>query len=148
MNKVVLKYELDFDFILIAISCPLKDYRICHFINKHTGLNLRKSEDYRLPAPQPGTMWAFSFYTSLSDLVETEYYFLSNKGEENGYLIPEMKNTDYFLLIKNFIDQEDLDSLLNALNAIPDVVVASEIPANKLRSKENLIFWLPQNTLV
>lgn len=140
LNKVVLKFELDFDFILIAIACPLKDYRLCHFINKHTGLELRKVKDHQLPAPRAGEWWMFSMYLYLPESVETEYYLISNKGEENGYLIPEMKNTDYFLMIKNFIDEEDLDALVNAINAIPDVVVASEITPDKLKSKENLIF--------
>ena len=71
---------------------------------------------------------------------ETEYYLLANKGEENGYLIPEMKTSDYFLMIKNFIDDEDLANLVNSINNIPEVVVATEISAEKLRSKENLIF--------
>ena len=141
MNKVVLKFELDFDFILIAISCPLKDYRLAHFIDKHAGLKLHKQKhDHQIPGIEAGEYWFFSFYQYLPEEVETEYYLLSNRGTESGYLLPELKNSDYFLIIKNFIDDEDLGMLLDNLNAIPDVVVASEISLDKLKSKENLIF--------
>ncbi len=140
MNKVLLKYDFDFDFILIAISCPLKDYRLCHFINKHTGLSLKKTEDYLVYIPQYEETCAFSCFTDIPEEQETEYFLFSNKGVENGYLIPEMKQSDYFLMIKNFIDEEDLDNLITALNEIPEVVVASEIAPEKLKSRENLIF--------
>lgn len=139
MNKVILKYELDFDFILIAISCPLKDYRFCHFVNKYTGLELLRDEDYRLSSSLRSANNSFSCYTYVNE-GETEFYLLSNRSDESGYLIPEMKNSDYFLLIKNFIDNEDLTNLINLINEIPEVVVATEISAEKLKSKENLIF--------
>lgn len=139
MNKVILKYDLDFDFILIAISCPLKDYRFCHFLNKASGLELLKTEDYYINGTPLESANSFSCYFYINE-AETEYYLLANKGEENGYLIPEMKTSDYFLMIKNFIDDEDLMNLINAINNIPEVVVATEISAEKLKSKENLIF--------
>lgn len=140
MNKVVLKYDFDFDFILIAISCPLKDYRFCHFINKYTGLQLARAEDYAVFIPQFDETCEFTCYAQLTEEEEVEFYLFSNKGVENGFLIPEMKTSDYFLMIRNFIDDEDLEHLIEALNKIPEVVVASEIVAEKLKSRENLIF--------
>ena len=131
MNKFILKYELDFDFVLIAVSCPLKDYRLCHFINKQTGLDFRNADDYRA---------AFSRYAYAPEAFGTEYFLIANRSEESGYLIPEMKTSDYFLLIRNFIDEEDLEHLLDQINAIPEVVVATEIAPEKLKSRENLIF--------
>ena len=141
MNKVLLKSDFDFDFILLAISCSLKDYRLCHFINKYSGLSLQKSKDHEAFIPLYNTICRFSNYTCVSEEVETEYYFLSNRAEDDGLLIPEMKNTDYFLIIKNFIDEEDLTHLLDSINAIPEVVVATEIDPVRLKSRENLIFW-------
>src|SRR5690606_7490595 len=105
-------------------------------INKYSALQLeRQMEDYVLSSSGLGEKWHFSFYTYFPENFETEYYLLANKGFENGYLVPEMKTADYFLLIKNFIDDEDLEALMDALNAIPDVVVAREIAPDKLKSK-------------
>lgn len=140
MNKVTLKYELDLDFVLLAITSPLKDYRLCYFINKDSGLRLRKVDDHEVWMPSPVGRIYFSRYAYFSDVSDTEYYLLANKAVGGGFLIPEMKQCDYFLLIRNFIDDEDLAALQSRIGAIPDVVVASEISPEKLKSKENLIF--------
>jgi len=140
LNKVTLKYELDLDFVLIAITSPLKDYRLCYFINKVTGLNLHKMTDYEIGMPLPLGVASFSRYADVDEANETEYYLLANRGVEGGMLVPEMRHSDYFLLIRHFIDDEDLTELLDRIVAIAEVVAASEISPQKLKSKENLIF--------
>jgi len=140
LNKVTLKYELDLDFILIAITSSLKDYRLCYFINKVTGLRLSKVEDHEIWRPSPAGKAYFSRYADFSVVSDTEYYVLANKATDGGFLVPEMRHSDYFFLIRNFIDEEDLAALQDHLVDIPEVVVASEISPQKLKSKENLIF--------
>lgn len=140
LNKVTLKYELDLDFVLIAITSSLKDYRLCYFINKVSGLRLSKAEDHEIWMPPPVGKAFFSRYADFSEAFDTEYYLLANKAADGGFLIPEMRHSDYFLLIRNFIDEEDLAALQDAIAEIPEVVVASEISPQKLKSKENLIF--------
>src|SRR3546814_728514 len=96
--------------------------------------------DYEIGVPPPVEMASFSRYADIDDANETEYYLLANRGAEGGVLVPEMRHSDYFLLIRNFIDEEDLTELLDRIIAIADVVAASEISPQKLKSKENLIF--------
>lgn len=139
MNKIILKYELDLNFILIAITSPLKDYRLCFYINRESGLNLQKEEDYTLQ-PDGNSTHFFTKYSDISPTEETEFYLLGNRGLEGGILIPEMKNVDFFMVIKGFIDDEDLRALLSSLIKIEDIIVASEIDVTKLKSKENLVF--------
>ncbi|MFC3197186.1 IPExxxVDY family protein [Parapedobacter deserti] len=140
MNKITLKYEIDLDFILIAIASPLKDYRLCYFINKLTGLKLAKVDDHEIwMSAQIGRLY-FSRYACFSATSDTEYHLLANRGTEGGVLIPEMRHSDYFLIIKNFIDEEDLVAIQERIAEIPEVVVATEISPQKLKSKENLIF--------
>ncbi len=140
MNKVILKYEIDLDFTLIAITSSLKDYRLCYFINKFTELNLAKIDDHEVWMPANKQQVPFSRYADFADESETEYYLLANRGVDGGFLIPEMRHSDYFLIIRNFIDEEDLTLLQDRISDIPEVVVASEISPQKLKSKENLIF--------
>lgn len=140
LNKFTLKYELDLDFVLFAISSPLKDYRLCYFINKNAGLNLSKVDDHEAWLVNTDTPTHFSKFAHLSDESETEFYLIANRGYGGGWLVPEMRQTDYFLLIKNFIDDDDLMALDEGINAIGEVLVAGEIKPEKLKSKENLIF--------
>ncbi|MDM8177496.1 hypothetical protein QT327_24640 [Olivibacter sp. 47] len=51
-----------------------------------------------------------------------------------------MKVTDFFLLIKNAIDDELLEWQIDQINNLKEVVVASEIDPHKLKSRENLVF--------
>ena len=51
-----------------------------------------------------------------------------------------MKKADYFLMIKNYIDETDLDGLIVSLNKIPEIVTAVKIDPKKIKSRENLLF--------
>jgi len=139
LNKITLKYEIDLNFLLIAISSPLKDYRLCYYINKFTPLNLSKSDDHETWSTENDSYY-FTKYSYISQLEGTEYYIISNKGVDSGYLLPELRQYDYFLIIKEFIDDLDLKALYKALNTIPDIIVATEIDPYKLKSRENLVF--------
>jgi len=139
LNKVTLKYEIDLNFILIAITCPLKDYRLCYYINKLTWLDLRKTEDHETWIADNTSLY-FTKYSYINSTEETEFYLIGNKGIDAGYLLPELRGSDYFLIIKEFIDDIDLKALYRSLNNIPEIVVATEIDPRKLKSKENLVF--------
>jgi hypothetical protein len=139
LNRKVLKFEIDLDFVLIAVTTSLKDYRTCYLINKHLNFNFTKGPDLEVdinPDKEPGY---FSIYNDSWEASETDFYFIANKGTE-GYLIPEMRKTDYFIMIKNYIDSDDLDALISALNKIPEIVAAVKIDPKKLKSRENLLF--------
>jgi len=139
LNKKFLKFEIDLDFVLIALTSPLKDYRICYLINKSLNFNFTKSPDLSVDIQQGVGQVLFSLYHYNWETTETDFYFMANKGSD-GYLVPEMKKADYFLLIKNYIDEKDLDDILTALNKIPEIVAAVKIDPKKIKSRENLLF--------
>src|ERR1700743_3343785 len=104
LNRKFLKFEIDLDFVLIAITTSLKDYRICYLINKSLNFNFIKIQELEVDINQGTGPALFSQYHYHWEASETDFYFLANKGSE-GYLIPEMRKADYFLLIKNYIDE-------------------------------------------
>jgi hypothetical protein len=139
LNRKVLKFEIDLDFVLVAITTSLKDYRICFLINKFLNFNFIKITDLSVdifPVSKPAL---FSRFHCSWEATETDFYFIANKGSE-GYLIPEMRKADYFLLIKNYIDEHDLDNLISSLNKIAEIVAAVKIDPKKIKSRENLLF--------
>jgi hypothetical protein len=138
LNRKVLKFEIDLDFVLIAITSPLKDYRLCFLINRALSFNFAKTEDLELDLNIGGQSY-FSFYQHSPENSETDFFFISNKGTE-GYLVPEMNKTDYLLMIKNYIDENDLDSIITGLNRIPEIVAAVKVDPKKIKSRENLLF--------
>ena len=139
LNKKVLKFEIDLDFVLIAITSSLKDYRLCYMINKGLGFNFIRGEDLHLDPLHGSSPAYFSFFEYGWESSETEFYLISNKGSE-GYLIPEMNKTDYLFMIKNYIDETDLDDIVLRLNKIPEIVAAVKVDPKKIKSRENLLF--------
>ncbi len=139
MNKTTLKFELDLDFVLVAITAQLKDYVFCHKINKQLATDFCKVTDLELLFNADEDFFYFSRYFYLMPETGTEFYILANKGTE-GFLVPEMKKVDFFLLIRNYIDMDELKAVISGINKIPDVLVAAEVDPKKLKSKENLIF--------
>jgi len=139
LNKTTLKFEIDLDFVLVAITTQLKDYMFCFKINKQLGTNFSKVTDLELQFNIDEGPFYFSRYFYLMHETEAELYILANKGTE-GFLVPEMKKVDFFLLVQNYIDEDDLKVLIGGLNRIPEVLVAAEVDPKKLKSKENLIF--------
>ena len=139
LNRKILKFEIDLDFVLIAVTTSLKDYRICYLINKYLNYNFVKADDLEVEMGQNPEPVLFSKYTYHWETTETDFYFIANKGSD-GYLIPEMRKTDYFLMIKNYIDEDDVENMVSVLNKIPEIVAAVKIDPKKIKSRENLLF--------
>ena len=139
LNKTTLKFELDLDFVLVAITTQLKDYMFCYKINKQLDTDFSKITDLEMSFSNDEEIFYFSRYFHMTPESGTEFYVLANKGTE-GFLVPEMKKADFFLLIRNYIDRDDLRAIIGRLNKIPEVLVAVEVDPKKLKSKENLIF--------
>ncbi|MES2275635.1 MAG: IPExxxVDY family protein [Bacteroidota bacterium] len=140
MNKKILKFEIDLDFVLIAITSAQKDYRICYLVNKYLAMNFVRVDDLEVNIYQNSAQPVpFSMYEYYWEASETSFYLIANRGID-GLLIPEMREADYFLMIKNYIDDEDLNYIVNGLNKIPEVVAAIKIDPKKIKSRENLLF--------
>ena len=139
LNRKVLKFEIDLDFVLIAVTTSLKDYRICYYINKCLNFNFTRIDDLSLDTHVNGSPMLFSLYHYVWESTETDFYFIGNKGSD-GYLVPEMREADFFIMIKNYIDDDDLENMISALNKIPEIVAAVKIDPKKIKSRENLLF--------
>ncbi|HEX8545431.1 MAG TPA: IPExxxVDY family protein [Cytophagaceae bacterium] len=137
MNRLTLKYELDLDFVLIAITSQLKDYMLCFKLNKQLNINFYKIDELVIESNAKDIF--FSRYQYQLPESETDVYLLANKGDQ-GYLVPEMKQVDYFIIIRNYISEEEVEQFVDSINKLPEVLVAVEVEPRKLKSKENLIF--------
>lgn len=138
MNKTYLKLSLDLDFVLIAITASLKDYILCHKINNSLEFDFEKVDDHEIYYNADEAPLAFSRYYFYVEQGEREYYVVNNRNSE-GFLIPEMNKVDFFMIIHQYIDKEDLNFILTRLNKLPDIQVAAQIDPLKLKSRENLV---------
>ena len=56
------------------------------------------------------------------------------------YLLPEMKNVDYFLKIQTDYGSFPIESLISEINKIKQIISAYFVETEKIKSKNNLIF--------
>jgi len=138
LNKTYLKLSLDLDFVLIAITASLKDYTLCHKINKNLEFDFEKIEDHEVYYNIDEAPLGFSKYHFFVEEGEMDYYLVNNRNSE-GFLIPEMNKVDFFIIIQQFISKEEIDFILSRLNKLTDIQVAAQINPLKLKSKENLV---------
>ena len=140
MAKKTLRTKVsdEYDFMLIGIVCQHKEYRLCHFLNQQLSITLKRADDYEIMKPQNRQKLSFALY-KYDPSGQPNYFLFANKTE-GGILIPDHKNMDYFLMVKDYQNRVDDDVLLNAIKKIPLVLGAYAVQADLLRSKENLVF--------
>lgn len=140
MKVTKLTLDFDYDYQIIGISCHYKDYRLCHFLNKTLQLHLVKKPDHIIQTKEQTETSTFSFYNQ-NNQQELKYYFIANRNENGGFLIPEYRQADYLFIIENLeeylIDPPDY---LKQIKSIQGVLTAFNIEYNQLKNKSNLIF--------
>ncbi|MBW1298888.1 IPExxxVDY family protein [Aquimarina litoralis] len=161
IQRLVLDTILDDDYELIAVHSSLAPYRLAFVLNKYMDLRLfRKKEDVNFeydmytanfPLFQYHDHFRYNTYSLLgnkfktkikSDTIATEGLFASTATDRaiSEYLIPELKNVDYFLKIEAETSQFSSKSLIANLLTIPQIVTAYTVDYTQLKSKNNLIF--------
>jgi hypothetical protein len=134
MAKTKLKIEYDFDFCLIGIVCSEKDFRLCWLINNQLALKLVKAEDHTSGA---GRHSLFSFNNE--DLMQ-DYYLVANKADTGKLLLEEHQHTDYFIIVKGEITDEEKKYFAEHIKKLDTVSASYLMDVEALKSKQNLIF--------
>ncbi|MFN6945084.1 MAG: IPExxxVDY family protein [Cytophagaceae bacterium] len=139
-SKLIVEY--DYDFEVLGIISSAKDYKLAYNINKALNIDLEKTQDLSLEFLKDGKIQIAQF------VFETEYSclrLLKNKPIEfynvsKPFLIPEMKEYDYFIHLSGEGNMWNAKELESTLKIIPIIQYVLKIDINNLKSRENLIF--------
>jgi hypothetical protein len=139
-NKLQVVHEYDFD--LIGLVAPLKDYKMAWVINHSLRIDLAKANDFELEfINQPGLVIS-------QFLLEKDHGFvqlLKNRSFSSShqalYLVPELKTIDYFLLVQDYTYELNINTYIEELSKSPLVQNVVKLDVNKLKSKENLLTY-------
>ena len=142
MAKNRLEISYDFAFHLVALNTSVKEYKLAWSLNRELQLDLTKKDNISIDFSK-GKPLAISNY-----ICEKEYQtfrLLRNRSENfdnqiNAYLIPELKNFDYFLMVADDSTTFDINPFISTIKQIPFVQFAVTVDTAVLRSKDNLIF--------
>lgn len=140
------------DYSLIGIHCTIEDYRLAFLLNLHLQTKFKRA-DYNLDFKDKNYNASYSVfeYTNLkygydwfliSNIYKSELEFegLFNQSETKTFLIPEKKKIDFFLKIEGDLNNQHIKNVIEQINKIPQVITSYTINANKLKSKNFLIF--------
>ena len=123
---------------VIGISCHENDYRISWALNEKLSLLLKRSDNHRCIDSKSGIEQEFALYYYDSE-DSVSFYLVSNISEK-GFLVEELKNIDYLLIISGNLPQAKLDDMLRDIKEIEMVSAAFNFDLEKMKSKNRLNF--------
>jgi len=133
-----LAVEPDYRFFLIGISSHENDYHICWAINQKLNLTLQKRANYVLFNPKLNTDQEFSFYAYEDEESFLTYYLLSNRCDD-GFLVEEFRNIDFFMQVHGDLSEEEEEKLIRNLRSIPVISTSFVIDPRTLKSRDRLL---------
>ncbi|WP_160114780.1 IPExxxVDY family protein [Aquimarina sp. AU474] len=160
IQRLVLDTITDDDYELIAIHCSLAPYRLAFLLNKHLNLKLfRKNKDVNFeyddvvanfPLYQYDDLFQYNTYNLLGNKFKTKtepnqsapqgLFATSEDSYVTKYLIPELKNVDYFLKIETESSMFSSKPMLTHMLTVTQIITAYPVDHTELKSKNNLIF--------
>lgn len=137
-----LEITYDFDFDLIGIVCSERSFKLAWLLNELLGITLTRQDDIELVYVDGSRIKITNFrYSTEND----SYQLLKNKAhwsEETNkpFLLPELREYDYFLMIDNATKMIDVEKIKNGVAQLPMVQYCLLIDLETLKDRENLLF--------
>ncbi|MBC6368576.1 IPExxxVDY family protein [Algoriphagus sp. AK58] len=142
MKKAKLFVEPTFDFELLGLVSPVKDYKMAWLINRDLDLELVRVEDLEIEFISSSRLEISQYFLSLPyGYIQLLKNKALNSSQQLAYLIPELRNMDYFLLVKDLTEQLSIPTFVNHLSNNAHIQSVVRIDVSKLKSKENLLSY-------
>ncbi|ANI89716.1 hypothetical protein A9P82_10695 [Arachidicoccus ginsenosidimutans] len=134
-------YEAFFeDAILIGIVTSHKSYKFCLRLNKMLSFNFRLNTEIEIILRKKNRSYHFPVYQSDVRHSFIKHYLYDNRND-GEVLLPEFKNIDFVWLIKGAPSYDiQLNEMLQIINSMDGIQLATEIEHANLPNKQNLIF--------
>lgn len=131
-KRKILKVNAFDDIRIIGINTTQRDYKLAWHLNEHLKTDFSKLDDIELHSPQGETLhFPFYYYDAGENL--NVYNLIGNRN--SGHIFTRLSlQTDYFLIIRNFLNAEKLAGIVQQIKQIPQVMMAYMVDANKEKS--------------
>ena len=131
--------ELSIDYKLVGLASSLKEYKLCYHLNNLLNCDFRKLNDQTFEPTDRSRVIQFSVFKSGEEQDKNQFIVFSNKNL-NEVLLPEISNFDYVIQIKGKYSEDEMSALMNGIKQFPEVVMTTEIPLKKIKSKDRLVY--------
>jgi hypothetical protein len=124
------------NFRIICIASHQNHYRLSWAINNVLEIYLRKSDDLVIRHSKANIDQRFSKYSFRKDSLPVLYHLISNKSEQ-GFLLKELPNIDYFLKVVGELEDQEFIDIMNKIKNLDIVITAFELkPISNVQSKK------------
>jgi hypothetical protein len=128
------------DTHLLGIVAPIKDYHFCWQLNQILQFNFRNNTDIEIQLTKKNRQYYFGVYQFCVPDTNLYHYIYCNQFD-GEYLLPEFRHLDFLWLIKGeFIVQEEVQNIRNAIKQIKQVQLVTVLTNEKIKNKEHLVF--------
>jgi len=138
-------------FFLAGIVSEATDFFLCWSLNQELGLELEKVRTIEvemgglkareglfsgLPADEmlPENLSLHSVFEYEDEMMHRTYSLFCNHGTMT-WMIPELKNMNYFLKVKGFVRNMDMDYLLRQIRELDIITMAVKLDPQDLPSR-------------
>lgn len=126
------------DTKILGIACPLKNYQFCWHVEKMLNIPFATSADLQIGMEKNKRSYSFTVYEFIHPQTSKEHFLYSNK-HEGEFLLPELQHLDFIWLIRDpHNDIDEFNELQQRLRKIPGVQMVTEVPHEKIKSRDNL----------
>ena len=133
-----LKYHPEFEFALLGISSHENDYHLSWSLNQALGLSLTRWDDLTITtAPEQNMDFSVYRYEDADSMIM--YHLISNVSPD-GFLVPELKNMDFFLQISGENSEPFLQALIEKIKRIQIISACFSLDPRSLKSSGRLLF--------
>ena len=141
MKAMRLVINHDYDFEILALISPEKDYKLAWHINKLLNIKFKRDHDLCLEFSK-GNKLIFSNFNYDSEYAGLR--LLRNRSfdsqELKPFLLPELKEYDYIIKSEGEKNIFNMNDIAEKLKKLPIIQYIKKIEIHTLKSKENLIF--------
>jgi len=129
-KKFTLDSQAEEEFHILGIATQLKDYRLCHQLNKNLYLEFEKIDDLKAELSSPDMLGNFSFYRYQNPENFIDFFLIANKSPD-GVLLPDLRQADFFLVAHGPFSRESQDRFLKTTKKLTGVLAAFRIDISK-----------------
>lgn len=138
MKKKTLKFQPDFNFKLIGAVSSSSDIRFVREIKIITELEMVRCDYHEIFNEKMADSQKFILYEYPENDDIISLFVVGNKSE-TGYLIEELRNIDFFIVIDGDDKDEFAGQLMKNLKTNPAIQAIFDIDPEKLASKQKLL---------
>lgn len=133
-KHVIARQEIT-DFFFLGIVTPEPDYRISVLLNKQLGISLHHDLEDLIVVPGEESQH-FSVFTTSPQILS----LVSNKSGGN-YLLRQLKNIDFFLVIYGSPDRNKAESLASDIRKNKSVTAVFVFESSQVRDKSVTLLY-------